>query len=215
MKSIKRDVARALLSIHAVRFTPDQPITFKSGIISPVYVDNRILSYHPPQWQVVMTGFQNLIQRENIEFDVVAGIAVGGVPHSSTLAYLLEKSSVFVRKKAKEHGSHNRVEGGSVNDKRVLLIEDMVTTGGSSLDGAEALRQAGAKLDTMLSITSYGFAEAKSALSEAKITLHTLTDFDTLLEEAYKLGRFTQAQMGILQDWFADPHKWAERQDLR
>ena len=127
-------VARALLEIDAVVFTPDAPITFKSGIKSPVYVDNRRVPFWPAQWRVVLDGFAQAAR--GLTFDVIAGIAVGGVPHSSALAYLLGAPSVFVRKEAKEHGTRSQIEGGDVSGKTVLLVEDLVTTGGSSLAGS-------------------------------------------------------------------------------
>ena len=136
--NLMQSIAKALLNINAVGFSPQAPITFKSGIISPVYVDNRQLIFHPTEWHVIIEGFQSLIQAQALAFDVIAGVAVGGVPHSSALAYQLNKPSVFIRKEAKEHGKGKRVEGGDVQDKRVLLIEDLVTTGGSSLSGVRS-----------------------------------------------------------------------------
>ena len=142
----KRSVAKALLDIGAVGFSPAAPITFKSGIRSPVYVDNRALIYHPPAWHVVVEGFKALLDAAGVEFDIIAGVAVGGVPHSSALAYVLRKPSVFVRKEEKAHGKGQRIEGGAVRGKRVLLVEDLVTTGGSSLSAVDALRAAGARV---------------------------------------------------------------------
>src|SRR5215813_8298696 len=116
-------VARALLEIDAVGFVPDMPIRFKSGILSPVYIDNRRLPYHPQQWHIVIEGFQSLIGRESLAFDAIAGVAVGGVPHSSALAYSLNCPSVFIRKEAKEHGTKKLVEGGDVARQHVVLVE--------------------------------------------------------------------------------------------
>lgn len=212
MANTQLQVARALLEIDAVGFKPNAPITFKSGIISPVYVDNRTLPYHPQQWQVVIEGFQALIAENNFDYDIIAGIALGGVPHCSALAYTLKKPTVLVRKEAKSHGKSQRIEGGDVTDKRVLLVEDLVTMGGSSLSGVGALRDSGAIMNDCLVIVSYGFAEAREAFSQAKINLHTLTTFDMILEVALEMGKFTQNEMYTLQDWFADPHGWAQRQ---
>jgi orotate phosphoribosyltransferase len=208
-----RTVARALLDIAAVRFTPRQPVTFKSGIVSPVYVDNRRLPYHPAAWQTIITGFQHLIQQQSIAHDVIAGVAVGGVPHSSALAYALNQPSVFVRKAAKSHGTGQRVEGGDVQHKTILLIEDLVTTGGSSLDGVQALREAGAAVSDVLAIVSYGFDEAVRNFAGADVTLHTLTDFDTLLEEALARNLFNNQDAELIRAWFADPHNWQKRQN--
>jgi orotate phosphoribosyltransferase len=207
--TIEREVARALLEIGAVGFSPQKPITFKSGIKSPVYVDNRRLPFHPAHWRTVIDGFAHLLEREQISFDAIAGIEAAGIPHSAALSYRLEKPSVFVRKQPKEHGTRSRVEGGSVAGLRVLLIEDLVTTGGSSLSGVAALREAGAVCEDCLAIISYGFAEARAAFDEAGVRLHTLTAFDEILHEAG--SRFDAA---VVRDWLSDPHGWAERNGL-
>lgn len=207
----KQQVARALLEINAVGFSPHKPITFKSGLISPVYVDNRRIPYWPEQWQKVIAGFQAVIAEQNVEFDVIAGIESGGIPHSATLGYVTRKPSVFVRKQPKEHGTKSRIEGGEVAHKRVLLVEDLVTTGGSSLAGVEALRQDGAQVDACLTIVSYEFAEAASAFADAQVRLYPLTSFAIILQEAFSMGRFTTDEMAIIEDWLRDPAHWAEK----
>ena len=204
-------IAAGLLDIGAVGFTPHKPITFKSGIVSPVYVDNRRLPYHPQVWQLVIEGFKALIQAENIAYDVIAGVAVGGVPHSSALGYAMQMPSVFVRKEAKEHGKGQRVEGGDIQDKRVLLVEDLVTTGGSSLSGIEALRSEGAIVNDMMAIVSYGFEEAKTAFSQATVGLHTLTNFHVIMNVAQERNIFDVDTAAVIADWFSEPHGWAKR----
>ena len=204
----KRSIAKALLDIGAVGFSPRSPITFKSGILSPVYVDNRILIFHPEPWHSVIDGFASSIKELPLEFDLIAGVAVGGVPHSSALAYVLNKPSVFIRKESKGHGKAQRIEGGPVEGKSVLLVEDLVTTGGSSLSGVAALREAGALVTDMVVIVSYGFAQAQAAFAEAQVKLHTLTDFDTLLDLALQRGMFGERDESEIRNWFADPHHW-------
>lgn len=202
-------VARALLAIGAVGFSPTQPVIFKSGIMSPVYVDNRRLPYHPTDWRIIIEGFAQVC--ETLPFDVLAGVAMGAVPHSAALGFHLGEPSVFVRKEAKTHGTQERISGGDVAGKRVLLLEDMVTTGSSSLSGVAALREAGATVQDIVAIVSYGFAEAQQALHEAHIKLHTLTDFSTILAEAQTQALFDEAAHAIINDWFNDPHNWATR----
>ena len=204
----KRSTAKALLDIGAVGFSPQAPIRFKSGILSPVYVDNRQLIYHPPAWHTVIEGFRAVV--ETLDAEVIGGVAVGGVPHSSALAYAMKMPSVFIRKKSKGHGKARRIEGGPVKRKKVVLLEDLVTTGGSSLSGVAALRQAGAIVSDLIAIVSYGFDEADRAFEQAGVKLHTLTDFETLLEIALERGLFTDAEAGLIQDWFADPHGWGK-----
>jgi orotate phosphoribosyltransferase len=204
-------VAQALLATGAVGFTPRQPVTFKSGIRSPMYIDNRRLPFWPQQWRVIIKAFQGVIEEQQLHFDVIAGIETGGIPHSSALGYVLEIPSVFVRKQTKEHGTKSLVEGGDVAGRRVLLIEDLVTTGGSSLAGVDSLRRVGALVDECLSITSYSFPEAQSAFEKANVRLFPLTSFSVILQEALKQGRFTQNELQTIQDWSLDPHGWADR----
>lgn len=206
-------VARALLEIQAVVFTPRQPVTFKSGIKSPVYVDNRRLPFWPAQWRLVIEGFQQVVAAGDLEFDVVAGIAAAGVPHSSALAYMLETPSVFVRKAAKDHGLKSLIEGGDVTGRHVVLVEDLVTTGGSSLAGVTALRDAGATVTDCLCITTYGFAEAWDAFDAAGVTLHPLTPFPTIAQQAFDAGYFGEAELALVEAWMADPHGWAGGED--
>ncbi|MAU11354.1 MAG: orotate phosphoribosyltransferase [Anaerolineaceae bacterium] len=204
-------VARALIEIGAVGFSPESPVTFKSGLVSPVYVDNRRLPYHPQQWHTVIQGFADVITEKALAFDVIGGIAVGGVPHSSALAYHMQQPSIFVRKEAKEHGKMQRVEGGDVQQKTVLLVEDLVTTGGSSLSGVTALRDEGAIVTDMVAIVSYEFATSKTALADAGIQFHALTNFATILTIAEADGIFTAEQGTVIRDWFGKPNTWAER----
>jgi orotate phosphoribosyltransferase len=206
------DVARALLQIEAVGFSPYKPIQFKSGILSPVYVDNRRLIYWPQQWRLVVEGFRELVNRKRIQLDVIAGIATGGVPHSSALAYVMQCPSVYVRSESKGHGTQNRIEGGSVSSRRVLLVEDMITTGGSSLSGVIALKSAGALVEDCLTITTYGFREALENFEAAQVRLHPLTDFRTIVQEAERAGQFGAVERAIIEDWLDDPRGWAERQ---
>lgn len=204
-------VARALIEIGAVGFSAQNPIRFKSGILSPVYVDNRTLPYHPQQWHIIIEAFQAMIRKHEIGFDVIAGVAVGGVPHSSALGYALERPSVFIRKEAKGHGKGKRVEGGAVDGKTVLLVEDLVTTGSSSLSGVEALRDEGAIVDTLIAIVSYGFQEAFTNFENAGVNLKTLTNFQTILKIAKTMQKFSDDDYEIITDWFNDPHGWASR----
>ncbi|MEO8608382.1 MAG: orotate phosphoribosyltransferase [Chloroflexota bacterium] len=211
---LKMQVAQALLEIGAVGFVPDAPIRFKSGILSPIYIDNRRLPFHAGQWHIVVEGFRALIEHEGLPYDVIAGVAVGGVPHSSALAYLLNAPSVFIRKEAKEHGTKKLVEGGDVSGKRVLLVEDLVTTGGSSLNAVNALREEGGDVKDMTAIVSYGFDEARQAFAEADVQLHTLTDFSAIAQVVREKAILGEAAMSMVQDWFGDPHGWAARQGL-
>lgn len=208
-------VAEALLDIGAVGFRLEDPITFKSGIVSPVYCDNRTFPFWPAEWKKVLAGFAALIERDVIAFDVIGGIEAAGIPHSAALGYAMERPSVFIRKQAKEHGKKARIEGGDVSGKRVLLVEDLVTTGGSSLSGVQALREAGATVTDCLAIISYGFAEAREAFAKADVRLHTLTDFEAVLARALQRGLLDERGAAAVRDWMRDPHGWAARRGAR
>ena len=208
-------VARALLAIGGVGFRIDDPLTFKSGIVSPVYCDNRTFPFWPEQWKTVIAGFAALIEENGISFDVIGGIEAAGIPHSAALGYALERPSVFIRKQPKEHGKRARIEGGDVAGKRVLLIEDLVTTGGSSLSGVGALREAGATVTDCLAIISYGFSEAREAFAAAEVALHTLTDFEAVLAGALGRGLLNEGSAAAVRDWLRDPHGWAARRCAR
>jgi len=207
----QKEIARALIKIDAVGFKPHEPITFVSGMKSPIYVDNRKFPFHPEEWKIVINGFEDTIKQKKIKFDIIAGIATGGIPHSSTLGHRLNKPSVYVRKEVKGHGKGKKIEGGNVKGKKVLLIEDLVTTGGSSLSGVKALREEGATVEDCLVIISYGFKEAQKSFKKDKVRLHALTSFPVVLQEAVEMKKITKDVKNIVEDWLSDPHGWAER----
>lgn len=201
-------VARALLDAGTVGLTPDEPVTFKSGLRSPVYVDNRKLIFQPRPWRTVIDGFAAALPRGR---PVIAGVEAAGIPHSSALAYSAGLPSVFVRKEAKGHGLGRRVEGGDVSGRRTILVEDMVTTGGSSLSAVEALREAGAEVADCFAIITYGFSEALEAFESAGVTLTTLTTFDIVVAEALAAGTIDDREAALVRSWLVDPHAWDGR----
>jgi orotate phosphoribosyltransferase len=209
-------VARALLEAGTVTLTPAAPVTFKSGLRSPVYVDNRRLISQPAPWRVVIEAFEAELAtdaRRNAAPDagsepIIAGVESAGIPHSSALAFATGWPSVFVRKAAKEHGLGRRIEGGEVAGRRVVLVEDMVTTGGSSLAAVDALREAGASVAQCLAIITYGFDEALEAFRTAGVRLSVLTTFEEVVREALITGRIEPAGADLVRSWLADPHAW-------
>jgi len=208
---MSRHIAEALISIGGVGFAPHAPITFKSGIKSPVYCDNRKFPFHPHAWGKVIHGFQQLIYDQHLPADVIAGIEAAGIPHSAALGFAMQKPSIFVRKEAKGHGAKKRVEGGEIEGKQVVLIEDLVSTGMSSLSGVEALRAEGGHVSHCLAIISYNMPEAASAFAAANVKLHALTTFAEVLEVALHQGTLDQTGADIVQDWLDEPHGWAKR----
>ena len=211
----QKEVARALLKIGAVGFKPKEPVAFKSGIVSPVYVDNRRFPFHPKEWQIVIEGFKNLIERDGIVVDVIAGVEAAGIPHSAALGFLTKIPSLFVRKEAKDHGLKKRVEGGDISGKKVLLIEDLVSTGSSSLSVIEAMRNEGGVVEDLIIIVTYGFKEAAEAFTKSGVKVHALTSFSVILEEALAMEKFTANEKIVIEDWFNDPHGWAARHGFK
>lgn len=206
MEEIARSVARALLQIGGVKIDKENLLVFKSGITSPIYIDNRRFPFYPEVWKIVIDSFIKTIERERINFDAVGGIEAAGIPHSATLGYALGKPSVFIRKNVKDHGTKKMVEGGDVSGKTVLIIEDLVTTGGSGLRGVEALRSEGATVNACLVITSYGLEEAVSAFEDARVKLHSLTSLPVLLEEGLKMKKFSDDQVATVLAWAKNLH---------
>jgi orotate phosphoribosyltransferase len=205
---LSQTIAAALLEIGGVSFRPDDPITFKSGILSPVYCDNRRFPFYPREWRQVIEGFVEMIGEARLSFDAVGGIESAGIPHSAALGFVTATPSVFIRKAAKEHGTKRRVEGGDVAGMRVLLIEDLVTTGGSSLAGVEALRDEGAVVTDCLAIISYRFPEAMEHFAQAGVRLHTLTSFGEVLQLARERELVNATQATSVAAWLHDPHTW-------
>ncbi len=206
-----REIADALIAIEGVGFRPQSPITFKSGIKSPVYCDNRRFPFWPEQWAKVIRGFEALIVEREISVDVVAGVEAAGIPHSAALGFSMRLPSVFVRKELKEHGTKRRIEGGDVAGRRVVLVEDLVTTGGSSIAAVEALRAEGAVVSDCLAIISYDFPEAVELFERAGIRLHATTKFEAVLESALEREMIDEAGAAVVRDWLEEPRSWAKR----
>jgi orotate phosphoribosyltransferase len=206
-----REIADALIAIDGVSFRPTSPITFKSGIKSPVYCDNRRFPFWPEEWAKVIHGFEALISEQEIPVDVVGGVEAAGIPHSAALGFSMRLPSVFIRKELKEHGTKKRVEGGDVKGRRVVLVEDLVTTGASSIAAIEALRSEGAIVSDCLAIISYNFPEAIELFEKTSIRLHAATTFQAVLESTLERKMIDAAGAAIVRDWLEEPRSWAER----
>lgn len=203
-----RSAADALLEAEVLIFCPDRPITFASGIRSPVYMDIRRLIGVPSAWRTVIEGLGERLGALGEEAEVVAGVASGGIPHSAAVAYAAGLPSCFVRKEAKGHGRGRAVEGADVGGRRVVLVEDVVTTGGSSLEAAGALREAGGEVILCLSVAGYGFADTFAAFGQAGVELSLLVPFVDLLEAASRRGEASSQALEEARRWWSDPHRW-------
>ncbi len=200
-------VARHLLDIQAVKLRPNDPFTWASGLMSPIYCDNRVALSHP----AVRTYLKQALAQQSKNFpgfDVVAGVATAGIPHGVLLADALELPFIYVRGSAKEHGRRNLIEGELEPGQRVLVIEDLISTGGSCLVAVDALRSAGAEVVGVLAIFQYGFAKADAAFAEKKVAFQTLTNYDVLIQEAARSGYVSAGDLLTLQKWRENPDGW-------
>ena len=206
-----RRIAQDLIDIGAVSFAPDKPFTWSSGLLSPVYCDNRMTLGYPSVRRRIRDAFVGAMQQKALKPDVLAGTATAGIPHAAWLAEALELPMVYVRSKPKAHGKGSQIEGPLQADQRVVVIEDLVSTGGSSITAVKALRAAGAEVLAVLCIFSYGLDEAGEAFAAAGVPLHTLTDFHQLLQVAKSDRTLSDAGAASVEAWREDPWAWTQQ----
>jgi orotate phosphoribosyltransferase len=199
--SLKREIAEALLSIGAVRFSPEEPFTWASGIESPIYCDNRLTMSFPEVRKRIAQGLADLIRAEYPEAEVIAGTATAGIPHAAWVSDLMDKPMIYIRSKPKGHGRGNQIEGELKEGSRTVIIEDLISTGGSSLTAAEAAKEAGADVLGVVSIFTYGLEKAEKNFGEAGLAHHSLTDFDALANAAADSGAIPPDSLPGLLDW--------------
>ncbi len=208
---IASQLAHKLLQIKAIQLSPQKPFTWASGWKSPIYCDNRIILSHPDLRRFVIQGFVELA-RSMQPFDVVAGVATAGIAHGVLLAEALNLPFVYVRAKAKEHGRRNMIEGELKPGSRVLVVEDLISTGGSCLAAVEALRDAGAEIAGVAAVFSYGFAEADAAFAAANCPWATLSHYNVLIEAAQEAGAIPESDMETLRAWRSNPAQWGREE---
>ena len=206
LQEISQEVARIALKIGAIQFRPENPFYWASGYRMPVYNDNRVL---------VATGFQEIIRQEKLVVEVVAGTATAGIPHATTLANLLCAPLVYVRSKPKDHGTQSQVEGSILKEQKTLVIEDLVSTGGSALNVVQTIRKVGAFVDHCLCIFTYGFKSTEKNFKDIQCQLHALLNFPALLKVAQNMNNINPEQTELLQDWYQDPFTWGERHGFK
>ncbi len=199
---IAATVAQQLLQIKAIKLSPQNPFTWASGIKSPIYCDNRIILSHPEARNIVKEALVKKALQFG-EFDVIAGVATAGIPHGALLADAMNMPFIYVRSKAKEHGRQNLIEGEIKGGERVLVIEDLFSTGGSSVKAIEAVREAGCEVVGALAIFSYGFEKAKRTFEAANCKFDTLSNYDALIKEAIASGYVTETDVEMLQEFRA------------
>jgi orotate phosphoribosyltransferase len=207
---IAREVAEYLLEIKAVVLNPSKPFTWASGLKSPIYCDNRKTLSYPKVRTFIKNAFADVIAEEFKNCDVIAGVATAGIPHGALVADVLNKPLVYVRDKAKGHGLTNQIEGKLEAGQKVVVIEDLISTGGSSLKAVDALREAGAEVLGLGAVFTYGFPKSLTAFAEANCRLFTLSDYPTLLEVALKQDYIKPEEKAALMLWYQNPEEWSK-----
>lgn len=198
--NIASEVAKKLLQIKAIKLSPQKPFTWASGLKSPIYCDNRLVLSHPSIRNFIKSSFIEK-SKEFSPFDCIAGVATAGIPHGALLADALDLPFVYVRSKAKEHGRKNMIEGSINGGEKVLVIEDLISTGGSSLAAVETLRQAGCTVCGVLAIFSYNFEKAQKAFEKAECPFGTLSNYDVMIREALASKYITLHDIDLLTTW--------------
>lgn len=210
--TISKRVAQHLLTIGAVHLRPEEPFTWTSGIKSPIYCDNRITMTYPEVRNYLADAFVQVIHERFPEVEVIAGTATAGIPHAAWIADRMGLPMIYVRNKAKGHGRQNQIEGRIAAGQKVVVIEDLISTGGSSIKAAKAVELEGAEVLGIVAIFSYQFADAEHAFAEANYPLHTLSNYTALLEQAKDNGTISAEQEKVLSRWKENPHSFYAEQ---
>jgi len=200
-------LATKLLQINAIKLNPQNPFTWASGLRSPIYCDNRLSLSYPEVRSEICAGLVEL-SKEYPDVDVIAGVATAGIPHGMLLAHALNKPFAYVRSKAKAHGRQNQIEGLLESGQKVLLVEDLISTGGSALKAVEAVRDVGCEVLGVLAIFTYGFPKAVTAFEENNCSFSTITNYPELLNCAVEKNYISAAEHAILSEWSRDPEHW-------
>ena len=215
--SYAKEIAEAALKIQAIKLRPNNPFTWASGFRMPIYNDNRMFLIHPEYRELILNALKELLQSEGISFDIIAGTSTSGIPPATTLADSLGKPLIYVRDKPKGHGLKNQIEGidaeSDLQGKEVILIEDLISTGGSSAKAVQAIRDANGICKYCISIFSYGLGKANNAFEklDEPCEVRSLLTYDTLLEVAKQTRYIDPSQTEMLAEWRQDPFNWGEK----
>ncbi|MCK7605855.1 orotate phosphoribosyltransferase [Geobacillus stearothermophilus] len=205
---MKHDIAAKLLEIGAVALQPNEPFTWSSGLKSPIYCDNRLTLAYPDVRRLIAAGLAELIRTHFPKADLIAGTATAGIPHAAWVSERLGLPMCYVRSQAKAHGKGKQIEGKAEPGQRVVVIEDLISTGGSSLAAVRALKEAGCEVLGVAAIFTYGLDKAKQAFAAENLPAYTLTDYDTLIETAVRLGAVSEHDLATLRKWRENPEEW-------
>ncbi|MBN1253355.1 MAG: orotate phosphoribosyltransferase [Bacteroidales bacterium] len=210
MNNIEKIIAQELLQINAIKLNPANPFTWASGWKSPIYCDNRKILSYPKIREIVKNAFADMLIEEFGMPDVIAGVATGAIAHGMLVADILDIPFVYVRDSSKKHGLTNIIEGVLEANQKVVVIEDLVSTGGSSLKAVETIREKGAEVLGMLAIFSYGFEMAENNFNKANCKLETLTNYQILIDIALETKYIKETDIETLKQWRKNPDTWMQ-----
>jgi len=205
MKEQSNQIAKDLLDIEAIFLRPNEPFTWASGIKSPIYCDNRITMSYPHVRRAIAKGLAAVIKTTYPEVEVIAGTATAGIPHAAWVAELLDLPMVYIRSKAKEHGKGNQIEGRIKPNQKMVVIEDLLSTGGSVLEACEAAKREGADVLGVAAIFTYELPQVQENFEQADLPYVTLTNYTALIESALETGAIQESDVALLQEWRKDP----------
>ncbi|MFZ2583022.1 MAG: orotate phosphoribosyltransferase [Trichococcus flocculiformis] len=206
--TIAKEVAKSLLDIKAVSLSPQDPFTWASGIRSPIYCDNRVTMSYPAVRKQIAQGLADLIKEKYPDAEVIAGTATAGIPHAAWIADILGLPMVYIRSKAKDHGTGRKIEGKISEGQKMVVVEDLISTGGSVIEASKAAELEGANVLGSVAIFTYELAKGTKNFADAGLAIDTLSNYSTLLEVAHETSYITEAEMDLLKDWSKDPENW-------
>ncbi|MDY5059984.1 orotate phosphoribosyltransferase [Staphylococcus simulans] len=198
---MSKQIAQSLLDIGAVALSPNDLFTWSSGIKSPIYCDNRVTLGYPEVRNAIRDGLIELIQTHFKDAEIVSGTATAGIPHAAFISEKLDMPMSYVRSKSKSHGKQNQIEGAPSKGKKIVVVEDLISTGGSSLVAAEALKEAGAEVLGVVAIFTYGLAKADQMFKDADVPFYTLSDYNELIDVAKEQGKISESDIQSLVEW--------------
>lgn len=211
MNKTGEKVAEILLGIKAVSLKPNNPFRYSSGILSPVYTDCRLLISDPKARKKIINLYIKAIAESDASFNVVAGTSTAGIPHAAWVAESLNLPMIYVRGSAKDHGKGNQIEGSIKKDQTAIIIEDLISTGKSSIETARAIRRAGAKVNYVFSIMTYGMKSAQDNFKKNKLKLISLASFKDIVNQASKMKYIEQNEQAAILEWTANPSAWGKK----
>lgn len=208
MMTLEKLIAKELIDVKAVKLQPNNPFTWASGWKSPIYCDNRKTLSYPKTRSLIKIELARVIAEKYPQANAIAGVATGAIAQGALVADLLGMPFVYIRSTPKDHGLENLIEGDLKPDSKVVIIEDLISTGGSSLNAVKAVRNFGCEVLGMIAIYTHGFPQAENAFAAANVELSTLSNYNAVIEEALGTGYIDKSDIEMLKEWRKDPASW-------